>query len=147
MAGMYETNLSKVARAADDIAGNLADAKLGLTKAPLPLNEDTTYANVDDAAHKANFDGYARHNIDWSDPYIAEDGQIECLGTTTAFRPTGDTVPNDIIACTVTNAANDELLFIGNIDGQPVTMNTELDSLTLIVRFRPAAQTLSVAVV
>jgi len=147
MSTMFETNTSKLARADDNVAGMLAGTKLGLTKAVLPLNNDTTYANVDAAENKCNFDGYARQNIDWGDPYIAEDGAVEVLGITPEFRPTGNNVDNDAIAATVTNGNNTDLYFIGNIDGQPISMKTELDSITLVVRFRPASNTFLVGIV
>lgn len=144
MASLFEFNSFTLLEAADVIAGTLADAKVRLTQAPVPLNNDTTFAEL--VAANADYGGYAQANIDWMEPSIADDGQVEVVGTVPEFRPANDDTPNDIIGCYISNAANNDAYFVGNLDGQPLPMNDVTDAIILVVRYRPATGSLTVAV-
>lgn len=144
MASMFEKNFSKLLRAEDNVAGVLADAKLRLYKDPVPLNESTTTADLN--AQVANYDGYAAANIDWSDPSISDDGKVEVIGTVPQFRPTGNNVDNDITGCYITHNGDNDVLYFGAFDDGPVPMKEETDALNVILRVRPAENSLVVSV-
>ena len=144
MVNQFEKNLSKLRRAADDIAGYLADAHIGLYKTAVPASEATVKADI--TAVIANFDGYAEANIDWLAPSIADDGEVEVVGTVPEFRPTGATTPNSIVGAFITANSDDALLFFGNIDNAPVELAATTDALVLTVRYRPLGPTMTISV-
>lgn len=144
MAELFETDLCKITRANDDIAGGLADAEIGLYTEAVPASRTTVKSDV--TAVEANFDGYAIANIDWQAPSIADDGEVEVVGIVPEFRPTGANVDNTIVGAYIQGNGDGEMKFFGPLDGDGIKMAKTTDALYLTVRYRPAAKSLTVTV-
>lgn len=144
MGAMVKKTSFSVAAAGDVIAGKLADAHIGLYKAPgVALNQNTVKADI--TALIANYDGYAEANIDWSTASISDDGYVEVVGTVPEFRPTGSNVDNEIVGAFITANSDDALLMFGEFDDS-FLMNSNLDAAVVMVRYRPDTDTLLIAV-
>ena len=144
MANLFEKNDSKLARAADDIAGNMLGCLIDLYQTPVPLNEDTALIDLQNVV--ADYTGYAQGLLTWQDPSIADDGEVECIGTCPVFRPTGTAVQNEIVGCFLTSDPAGGLLYFGPLDGQPISMHSATDSITVVVRYRPGTQSLTITI-
>lgn len=141
---LVEFQASQLARAAADVADYLADLKIHLTKAEIAITNATTLAELN--AVEANYTGYALQTVVWLDPSVADDGTVEVLSEAMEFRPTGTTVTNVIWACYALAAVGGALLFAGSLDGAPITMGSALNSLVLVIRYRPATRSVSVVI-
>lgn len=132
-------------RAGDDIAGSLAGSKLGLTKTVVDINQDTTLASM--TAAKATFTSYVKTALVWGDPTIADDGTVEVVAEPLPFAPTdalgGDQVMRNLWIEDSTAAV---LQFAGTFDIPYPPMNSALNQLTVVVRYRPATQTIVVVI-
>jgi hypothetical protein len=117
--------------------GPLNGAKLHLiqTPVPAPLNRSTVLATLITA--EATYTGYGAKSITWSTPTYNEAGQIEMLGTTAAFAPTGTSVTNNIGGWFLTDTAGAVLECCGLFDGAPIPMASALNQLTPVIRYNP----------
>lgn len=148
---LFEYQLATLERATDNVApvvvgstGFLFGAEVCLTTAQFDLNQANTLAEF--AAVEADFTGYAPAAITWGVPSVADDGTVEVVATAIVFRPTDAVTPNVIYMLYITNAAGDALYYAGVFDNPPLPMNSALDQITVIVRFRPATNSIVVVV-
>ncbi len=141
---LLEHRSSVLDAAADEVAGHLAGAKLGLFVGPV----DVTQARVlaDFVAAKATFTGYVKTAITWLAPSVADDGTVEVVGTVPQFRPTDAVNPNMIQGCWIEDSAAADWYFAGIFDNQPLPMNSALDAMIVTVRFRPRTNSFVVVV-
>lgn len=135
-----EIELGKSAVASVATVGCLDGCTVDLVKDDITLNRTTTKAAADAAV--ATYSGYAQGDITWSAPTISDDGEIEFLGTTDEFRPTGSGTTNSIYGLYVKNAGNTKLLFAGAFDDAPLPMASTLDSIVVTLRFRPRSNSI-----
>lgn len=145
MTTMIEYQAATLARAECDIqaaAGTavfLEGAKVHLTKTAIDINIGTTLAEL--AAEEADYNTYASQVLVWDDPSVADDGTVEVTCAALVWRPTDAVDPNMIWAAYITNGASSVLYFANQLDEAPVPMNSTLDQMIMIVRYRPASQT------
>jgi len=147
MGTLLEYQISQTARATGDTVGAgapLLAATVNLYQAQIDFNMDTPLATF--TAAVATFDGYAAKTITWQAVSVADDGTVECVGTISAFRPTGSVTSNVIWGCYITNSAGDTLLAAAEFDNPPIPMDGALDTINITIRFRPASQTIGVVV-
>lgn len=114
--------------------GALTGAKVGLTKADILPAPEVTLADVE--AAEADFAGYARKAATWLAPSVSDDGKPEIVGQVPEFRPTDESVDNTAFQAFLVNAAGDELLALGTLDGAPIPMGQATDSLLVYLRVR-----------
>jgi hypothetical protein len=126
------------------VTGSLTGSLVALVKNNITLDANTTMADI--TANEADYNTYAQAAITWLAPSIADDGQVEVVGTVPEFRPTDALAPNNIYGASIINAGAIKTYFNAAFDGAPLPMNTVLDSLILTVRWRPQSQMLSVTV-
>lgn len=134
---LTETQDSAIARAtADTITpAPLFAAKCHLYKVSIPITKDTPLATLVAAA--ADYTGHTEPTITWADPTLSSDGVVEVLGTMTIFQPTGTTITNGIYGLFITDTAVAVLLFAGQFDNVPISMESPLDKLQVTIRYRP----------
>jgi hypothetical protein len=116
------------------VTTGLYHAKIRLYQTDLAIDKNLTLATLNSAS--ATFAGYGDQTITWAAPSIAEDGTIEAIGTTPAYRPTDAVTPNNIFGLYLVNQ-NGDLMFAGRFDGAPVPLVNTLSQLTVTLRFRP----------
>lgn len=141
---LVEFQASQLARAAADIADYLANLKVHLTRSEITIDPNTILADL--TAVEATYTGYVLATVTWLDPSVADDGTVEVNSTPIEFRPTGTTVTNNIYAAYCVAAVGGDLLFAGPLDGAPLPMSSALSSIILVVRYRPAAKSLTVVI-
>lgn len=134
----------ELGQAADAIAATLAGALVGLTKAQVAVNRSTTKAALE--AVKCTYTGYAPEVITWGIPTRADDGVIEVVGSVGVFAPTDAAAPNDAWAVYIYGAAAGPLMFAAQFPGAPLPMQSALDQITILVRYRPATGSIAVVV-
>jgi hypothetical protein len=143
----FEAMLVTLKQAASGAAGPLHGATIDLFQTPQSLTDTTTYATLTGAI--ATYDGYSSgqpYTVTWSAVSEGEDGVIEMLGTAVEFRPSGSTTPNSIYGFYLNNAGATDWLLAGEVDNAPVNMASDLDHLTITVRYRPDDQSLAVSI-
>lgn len=124
------------AAAANVIAGELATATVHLGQVNQVIDRNTTKADL--TPNEADFDGYAAGTVTWLTPSIADDGNVEVVGTVPEFRPTGSTTPNSIYTLWVLSAVTGTpLCFAAMFDNAPLGMGSTSDSILVTLRFRP----------
>jgi hypothetical protein len=131
--------------AADVIAGDLATATVHLGKTDMTVDRNTTKTEL--TATEADYTGYAAETVTWLAPSLADDGNIEVIGTVGEFRPTDDVVDNAIYTLWVLSAdTGTPLCFAARFDNAPLPMAGPLDSLIVTLRWRPQTGGLVVTV-
>jgi hypothetical protein len=144
MAVLFEFQKSQLVRCADDTAGILTGALLGLYQAPIDINQSNVLATF--TAAVATYNTYAAQVIVWGTPSVAIDGTVESVGAQLIFRPTDAVTPNSIWGVYITDTSGAILLFAGQFDEAPVNLNGTLDQLAINVRYRPATNSFVVTV-
>lgn len=142
---LIESTDSLLARAADDVAGTLAGAKVHMYETDLTL-EPTLPSLADFVAAVATYTGYAAATITWGTPSIADDGTVEVVGTVPAFRPSADVAGKSVWGIWITDTTSATLLFAGQYDEAPLPMAATTDEILLVVRYRPADTSLVVVI-
>jgi hypothetical protein len=129
-------NAFDVRVAADVIAGDLATATVHLGKSNMTIDRNTTKADL--TATEANYTGYAAEAVTWLAPSLADDGNIEVVGTVGEFRPTDAVVDNAIYTLWVLSATTGTpLCFAALFDDGPLPMAGPLNSIVVTLRWRP----------
>lgn len=144
MPELFEKLDSQYARCAADIAGYLASAKIDLYTAVVPLSETTTKEMLEDLV--ADYNGYAQGTLTWQTPSISDDGVVESIGTCAVFVPSDALQPNSIVGAYVTGNDDGPLLFFGPLADSPISMNSTRDRLTVVVRYRPGTDSVTVII-
>lgn len=83
----------------------------------------------------ADFSGYAAEAITWNDPSISASGIAEMVGVAGEFRPTADTIQNEIYGAYVTTSGG-ALFSAGRLDDAPEPMGSVDNSMLLTLRVR-----------
>lgn len=150
MTPLLEFQIATLDRATNDIqaaagvAGFLNAAKLHWTKEIIDINEDTTLAELD--AIEADYDGYAAQTLVWGPPTVADDNTVEVVSVAQIYTPTGATTPNQLYAAYIDNSGGTKVYFARQANEAPIPMNDALDTMTVVVRYRPASDTMLVVV-
>lgn len=85
--------------------------------------EDTTYT------------GHADKAVTWLAPAVADDGAVEIPGSVAEFRPTDAVTPNDVFGALLINA-DGEPLAGGRFEDGPLPMQSAMDSILMMIRYR-----------
>lgn len=102
-----------IAAASANVDGVFSAAFVGLLTAWDGWDPGMTLANID----QANFDGYTRHPITFSDAYIGTDGRAASVSDLLDWIPTGNNVDNLIIGAFLASANTDgDLLGVDMFD-------------------------------
>lgn len=147
---LLEFQAATLARALNDteaapgVAGFLDGCDLCLTKTEIDIEPDTTLAALD--AEEADYSGYARQALVWGVPSVSDDGTVEVIAAPLTFRPTAATVGNQIYAVYIVDGGGTLLYFARQLDEAPVPMVSTLDVLILTIRYRPATDTICIAI-
>lgn len=147
---LLEFQAATLARAENDIeagpgtAGFLNGAELCFTKSELDITPATLIGAL--TAIQADYTGYAPQALVWADPSVADDNTVEVTADPLVFRPTDAVTPNQLYAGFITNAAGTVLYFARQMDEAPVPMESALDQLIAVVRYRPATQTVLIVI-
>lgn len=130
---------------ADDVkAATLTGVKIGLTKSVLDIAPSRVLADFDGA--KATYTGYAKAAVTWHNVSRADDGSIELVSAPITFRPTDAVAPNSIYAWWLEDAGAAILYAAEAFSPGPLPMNSAMDELVLVIRYRPASGFISVVV-
>lgn len=108
-----------IAGAANNVDGIFSNAFVGLLTAWDGWNPDMTLANLD----QANFDGYTRQALTFSDPYTGSDGRAASISDLATWAPTGNNTDNSIIGAFLADANTDGNLLGVELFSAPVQMN------------------------
>lgn len=112
--------------------GILDGATLCLFQNNVVPNANTVIEDLD----AADYSGYAPEAITWLAPTISTvDGEPEMIGTAGEFRPTSDTVTNDIWGAYILGTGG-ALFSAGQLDSPPEPFDSTLNNLVLTVRVR-----------
>lgn len=149
---LLESELSQLGRAENDTnvgttnPGVLYGSKIHLGKSNLAIDKNTAYAAL--SAQEANFTGYAAQvvAITWGDPVTAADGTVEVVSEPVTFAPTDAVVDNSIYNLWLSNGGSSAWYFAAPIADGPLPMSSTLDQIIVILRFRPAQQTIAVII-
>lgn len=149
MAILTENQASQLARALQDTqaataAGYLHLAHLHLYQSPIAILPTTPLATF--SAAVATFTGYADQALVWDVPGVADDGTVECVATPLIFRPTDAVTPNIIYGAYITDTAGANLYIFGEFDGAPLPMQNALQQIIVVVRYRPATDSIVITV-
>lgn len=129
--------LTEIAIGGDAINGYLKTVKMCLFKGDVAVDPNTPFADFDTG--KADYTGYTEAAITWSPITRADDGSIEYLGVCLPFRPTDSVKPNMVRGAYVKNMAGDNWVCAVRFPDQGIPMQSNMDSLALTLRYRPAA--------
>lgn len=116
------------------VTTGLYHAKIRLYQTDLAIDKNLTLAVLN--SNSATFAGYGDQTITWAAPSISEDGIVEVIGTTPAYRPSDGVTPNNIFGIYIINQ-NGDLMFVGRLDAAPVPLVNALSQLTVTLRHRP----------
>jgi hypothetical protein len=149
MAVLTENQASQLARAANDIAavaavGYLHLAHLHLYQVPIAILPTTPLATF--TAGEATYTGYADDPLVWDVPGTADDGTVEVVAAPLVFRPTDAVTPNVIYGCYITDTAGANLFFFAEFDSAPLPMQTALQQIIVVVRYRPATDSIVITI-
>jgi len=125
-------------------AGGLLDATVDLYQTPIAVTPETPLATF--TAAVATFTGYAQGVVTWELPTVADDGEVEVIGTLPIWRPTDGVTPNQIYGMFIRLDVGGSLAMAGQFDTPPLPMISALDSIICTLRYRPASGTLVVTV-
>lgn len=139
---LTETQASALARALSDTVtpAALFGAICQLFQTPITITPNTPLATF--TAAVATYSGYASATIAWSTPSLSNEGIVEVLGTMTVFKPTGSTITNGIYGLYITDSGGTDLLFAGQFDNVPISMESTLDKIAVTIRYRPQEKTI-----
>jgi hypothetical protein len=126
----------------DAVAGTLAGCECHLYKNDITPTPGTPLGSYTEA----DFSGYAAGAITWLAPTVNDAGEVEVIGTVPEFRPTSDTVQNQIYGATIQDGGGTILYAASRFDNPPVPMVGTLDSILLTIRLRFSPGGLIVAV-
>lgn len=115
------------------VTGMLTGATLNLFKNDF----EPEYGSVIGDYVLADYVGFGAEAITWQAPSTSDDGQVEIVGVVGEFRPTNGVTPNDIFGVIAQDAGGGLLDAVRFPDG-PYSMNSALDAILLVVRYRPA---------
>lgn len=132
---------SLIAIGGDAVAGTLNLCEVELIKDDIPIDANTTYAELELA--KATYTGHGEEVVTWGDPTRSDDGEIEYLGDAGEFRPTGTTLTNGIFGLYVRNAGHTAALFQARFPDAPIPMESALDAIKITLRYRPGGASLA----
>lgn len=147
---LVESQVSQLGRCANDInvgttnPGVFFGAKVHLGKASLAIDGNTPYADL--SAQEADFTGYAATVVTWDVATTSADNTVESVSAPVVFRPTDAVVDNAIYNVWLSNAGSSAWYFAGVIVGGPLPMASALDQIVLLLRYRPASQSICVTV-
>lgn len=131
------------AELANVITNVLANSNIHLFKNDLAVDENTLEADLTEA----DYDGYAAGPVTWGTATVADDGEVEVVGTVPVFVPTGDTTENQVYGIYLMIGDTTPVFYgVGRFENAPLNMSSTEDSLLVTVRYRPKSQSL-VAVV
>jgi len=117
---------------ADYIAGGLTGAEIHLFQNNLVFDPATT--EITDLV-EATYGGYAALALTFGVPSVSDDGNVESICTAQVWRPTNSTTPNTIYGYFIDDGAG-VLLAGGTFDTGGLPMNSALDVINTVVRFR-----------
>lgn len=146
---LIETQASQLARALSDTnavatAGYLNAAKINTYQEEVALSPTTTNAEL--LALVNDYAGYLEGTITWQVPVIADDGTVEVIGTCPVWRPTDGTDPEVSWGLWISNAGTTVAYFMGQFDGAPLSMADANNSISVVIRYRPATNSMVVVI-
>lgn len=149
MAVLIENQTSQLARALQDtqvtaVAGYLHLAHLHLYQSPIGILPTTPLSDF--TAAEATYNTYADQALVWDVPGIADDGTVEVVAVPLIFRPTDAVVPNVIYGCFITDTAGAVLYLFCEFDLAPLPMQSALEQIIVIVRYRPATDSIVITI-
>lgn len=126
------TQITQITALADAIAGGLAGAEIHLFQNNIVFDPSTVL--IGDLT-EATYVGYAAIALTFGVPSVSDDGAVESICTAQVWRPTNGVTPNDIYGFYIDDGAG-VLLAGGTFDTGPLPMNSALDVINTVVRFR-----------
>lgn len=130
---------------ADSIAGSFAGLLADLYQADVPLSPWPGDAAL--TAQVATFAGYAQGVITWGTPSQADDGTYEVVGTFPVWRPSNAVTPNNIYGIYFTEAGmGGGLMGAARFDNAPLPMTNALQTITVVLRYRPQTGSIVISV-
>lgn len=144
MAVAFEYQVAQLARAANDVAGILTGALVGLYQTVIDINPSNVVATF--TAGECDYNTYAEQALVWADPSVADDGTVEVVAAALIFRPTDAVTPNVTWGMFILDTTAAFLLFAGQFDGAPLPLQSALQQVILTVRYRPATGSIVVQV-
>jgi hypothetical protein len=130
---------------ADSIAGHLATVDFHLIKANVGLAPWPGNAAL--IAAEADYTGYAAGVVTWGTPSKADDGTYEIVGTVPTFRPAGVVIVNNVWGGYLQqHAAPLHIPFAVIFDNAPLPMDDVLQTIDVVLRYRPQTQTIIISI-
>lgn len=126
------TQQAQIDALADFIAGGLTGAEIHLFQNNIVFNPNTVV--IGDLV-EATYVGYAAIALVFGVPSVSDDGNVESICTAQVWRPTNSVTPNSIYGFFIDDGAG-VLLAGGTFDIAPLPMNSALDVINTVVRFR-----------
>jgi len=126
------TQAAQLAALTDYIAGGLAGAEIHLFQNNIIFDPSTVVIGDLD---EATYVGYLAIALVFGTPSVSDDGNVESICTAQVWRPTNAVTPNDIYGFFIDDGAG-LLLAGGTFDEGPYPMNSALDVINTVVRFR-----------
>jgi len=126
------TQISQITALADYIAGGLAGAEIHLFQNNIVFDPSTV--EIGDLT-EATYVGYAAIALTFGVPSVSDDGNVESICTAQVWRPTNSVTPNTIYGFFIDDGAG-VLLAGGTFDTGGLPMNSALDVINTVVRFR-----------
>lgn len=124
------------------VTGMLTGAEVRLFINDFEPDRESVIGDYDPPTYTGNGD----EAITWNAPSVSDDGTVEVVGTLGEFRPTDAVAPNDVFGAIILDGGGG-LLDAVRFPAGPLPMNSALDSILLVVRWRPSTARFSVELV